>query len=93
MGAIMAQGPPGVVRKAYTHGNGRPGCRTAIEQQAPSIRWRNNWDPIRYWQCANGVAVSYICPIEYMFSYDDQCCLRWNYWVWTPPFDPPSMPQ
>lgn len=73
---------------SYNHGNGRPGCRTSHEF---TRKWRNNWDPLRYWKCTEFGAVSYVCPIETMYQDLKQCCVRWNHWVWTPPFDPPTL--
>ncbi|KAG4079016.1 hypothetical protein HA402_001671 [Bradysia odoriphaga] len=72
----------------FSHTDGRPGCQLPIESQQ---KWRNNFDNVRYWVCTNGQAVSYICPTEYLFDFDRQCCIRWNFWVWTPPFDPPTL--
>lgn len=79
--AVLAQ-------RAYTHGNGRPGCQS---QEEFGVKWRNNWDPIRYWVCQGNVAMSYICPVEYLFSQKNQCCIHWAFWEWTPPFDPPTL--
>lgn len=72
----------------YTYGNGRPGCRTEVEF---GHKWRNNWDPIRYWQCTADGAVSYICPDEHIYLDSRECCVHWSCWTWTPPFDPPTL--
>lgn len=74
----------------YTYGNGRPGCRLSEEF---GRTFRNNWDPIRYWVCQGSEAVSYVCPTEYLYSDSHQCCIHWAYWVWSQPFDPPSLAQ
>ncbi|KAJ6638489.1 hypothetical protein Bhyg_11224 [Pseudolycoriella hygida] len=71
----------------FSHTDGRPGCQLPVEFEQ---KWRNNFDNVRYWVCTANGAVSYICPIEYLFSFERQCCIRWNFWVWTPPFDPPT---
>lgn len=71
----------------YNHGNGRPGCRTPPEFER---RWRNNWDPKRYWLCTQSGAISHVCGTELMYSDRQQCCIHWSQWVWSPPFDPPT---
>lgn len=72
----------------FTHNNGRPGCRTPAEF---GVKWSNNFDNLRYWLCTADGAVSYRCPTEFLFHYDRQCCVRWNFWTWSPPFDPPTL--
>lgn len=73
----------------YSHNDGRPGCRTNAEF---GIKWANNFDNLRYWLCySNGGAQSFVCPTEYLFDYDRQCCIRWNFWQWREPFDPPTL--
>lgn len=73
----------------YTNGNGRPGCRVTEEF---GYKWRNNWDPVRYWVChGNGVVVSYACPTDHLFLENAQTCVHWKNWDWTPPSDPPTL--
>lgn len=73
----------------YTDGhNGRPGCQLPIEF---NVKWPNNNDNLRYWLCTPQGAVSYICPTEFLFSYERQCCVHWNYWTWAAPFNPPTL--
>lgn len=69
----------------YSHTNGRPGCRLTEEF---GRKWRNNFDPIRYWVCEGNTAVSYICPVEHMYFDECQGCMHWTHWFWTPPYDP-----
>lgn len=74
--------------ESYSHTNGKPGCRTAAEF---NVKWANNYDNLRYWLCTDAGAVSYVCPTEFLFHYDRQCCVRWNFWTWSAPFDPPTL--
>lgn len=71
----------------YTHGNGRPACNRPEEMNR---KWRNNWDPLRYWVCHGNRAVSYVCPTEYLYFDNSQCCIHWAYWYHLRPYDPPS---
>lgn len=72
----------------YTHGNGQPGCRLTEEF---GRKFRNNWDPIRYWVCQGNAAVSYVCPIEHLFADRSQGCIHYSQWMWTMPYDPPTL--
>ncbi|CAD7082263.1 unnamed protein product [Hermetia illucens] len=74
----------------YDHGDGQPGCKT--EEELGRL-WRNNWDPTAYWQCeeANQPAKLVRCP-GLAFSQNEQECVDWSSWEWTPPCDPPSKP-
>jgi hypothetical protein len=72
----------------YDHGDGRPACIQA-EMNRP---WRNNWDPVHYWECLtlNTPAVAVRCPNEHLFLESALTCVPWSQWVWTPPCNPPS---
>lgn len=72
----------------YTHGDGKPGCRLAEEF---GRKYRNNWDPIRYWVCQGRAAVSFVCPIEHLYADRNQGCVHYTQWVWTMPYDPPTL--
>lgn len=74
--------------ETFSHTDGKPGCQSPVEF---NMKWANNWDNLRYWVCTNEGAVSYVCPIEFLFDYDRQCCIRWNFWQWRAPFDPPTL--
>lgn len=77
--------------RRFTHGhNGRPGCRMQAEFER---KWRNNNDPLRYWRChpVSRLAVSFVCPTEFMYQDKRQCCVHWSRWIWTRPFDPPTL--
>lgn len=69
----------------YTHGNGKPACN---KLEHMNRKWRNNWDPIRYWVCHGNRAVSYVCPTEYLYFDNSQCCIHWAYWYHLKPYDP-----
>lgn len=72
----------------YNHGNGQPGCQLTEEF---GRKWRNNWDPIRFWLCQGHMAVSFVCPPEHLFADSMQGCVHYTQWVWTKPFNPPSL--
>lgn len=74
--------------ETYSHTNGRPGCQSQAEF---GIKWANNFDNLRYWLCTAQGAVSYVCPDEYQFHYERQCCVHWHFWEWAAPFDPPTL--
>lgn len=76
-----------LLNRSYDHGNGRPNCTLQSEFQR---RWRNNWDPKRYWVCSRDGSISYVCGTELMYQDQRQCCVHWSTWVWTPPFNPPT---
>jgi hypothetical protein len=55
-------------------------------------KWRNNWDPTRYWVCEaeNVAATEVICETALGFLDAAQACVEWTSWDWTAPCDPPS---
>lgn len=77
-----------VTLAAYTHGDGRPGCRLAEEF---GRKYRNNWDPLRYWVCQGLAAVPFVCPPEHLYSDRSQGCVHYTQWTWTLPYDPPTL--
>jgi hypothetical protein len=88
--AALAAADTEAVGVEYNHGNGRPACRTSEEL---GRKWRNNWDPQRYWVCHGNQAVSYVCPTEHLFFEKAQCCIHWFYWYHTTPRDPPTLSE
>lgn len=88
----MVAAIPTPEKRSFSFTNGRPGCRL---QEELGRRWRNNHDPIRYWQCPNigSPAISYVCPDEFLFSNGFQSCIHWSAWEWTEPFDPPTLAE
>lgn len=85
LGAIVAAQNHNTHHAGYTHSDGRPAC---VSEREMNRKWRNNWDPLRYWECDGYRAVSYVCPLEYMYFDDLQICVHWTHWHYTRPYDP-----
>lgn len=76
----------------YDEQDGQPGCKTALE--ICQRYWRNNWDPVRYWECEKQdvPAVLRNCVNGKLFYSPTMECIDLKDWKWTPMCDPPSKP-
>lgn len=78
--------------------DGKPGCKTEIEMSRP---WRNHCEPARYWTCvcdfndSNCAAKIVSCPPGSGFMDSEEFalfgCVPWENYVWTKPYNPPSI--
>ncbi|XP_064553821.1 uncharacterized protein Peritrophin-15b [Drosophila montana] len=61
-------------------GNGQPTC-----SGTSSTRYRNNWDPTRYWVCEGNTATTVLCDDQTGFDPKTSTCVPWSSWQWYSP--------
>uniref|UniRef100_A0A1A9WFB4 Chitin-binding type-2 domain-containing protein n=1 Tax=Glossina brevipalpis TaxID=37001 RepID=A0A1A9WFB4_9MUSC len=61
--------------------DGKPIC----SERNNDMRFRNYWDPTKYWSCNDLKAVSNSCQPSKLYDDKLQDCINWYEWVWSNP--------
>ncbi|EDW11833.1 uncharacterized protein LOC6576401 [Drosophila mojavensis] len=61
------------------NGNGLPNC-----SGTSTTRYRNNWDPTRYWVCEGNTPTVVKCDIGLGYDPVTSECIPWSQWQWYP---------
>ncbi|EDW36905.1 GL25804 [Drosophila persimilis] len=62
-------------------GNGKPACQSGNIGE----RFRNNWDPTRYWLCAEAGEPQVVLCEQTGYDPVSKECVAWSQWSWYPP--------